>query len=114
MVELEFTKSSVKDLCPIALRLAAVLCSGQEAVLMDKEHTMVAVPKEVIEHVKSKAGNPGTMEEIMSVLKELDWSRNWAEGLCSVAVGRDSPYFNECVDRMIRKLAENIREKQMV
>jgi len=110
MVELEFTKKSMKDLCPIALKLATILCEGSEAINVD-ENTHVVVPQEVIERTRENAGNPGTIEEIMEYLRVDPWASRWAEGMCEVAVGRDSPYFDDCVNRMLRKLAEEIQSR---
>ena len=110
MVKLEFVETSLKELCPIALKLAATLCAGQEAVTLHDDNTMVAIPQEVIDKVKTHAGNPGTVEEIVAFLREEPWASGWAKGMCRVAVGEDSPYFQQCVDRMLELLAERIRE----
>jgi hypothetical protein len=110
MAKIEFMEKSIKDLCPIALKLATVLCSGTDALQLD-EHTLVTVPSDVVEKVKEHAGNPGTIEEIMEYLRIDPWATGWAEGICERAVGRDSPYFDDCVNRMLRKLAEDMREK---
>jgi len=111
MSKLEFTETSVKDLCPIAIKLAATLCANQRALTLHDDHTMVSVPNEVVEKVKAHASNPGTIEEIVAFLREEPWASHWAKGMCRVAVGEDSPYFDSCVERMLRKLAERIKEE---
>jgi len=111
MVELEFTKKSIGELCPIALKLAARLCADTEGLLLDGEHTMVSVPAEVIRNVKEKAGNPGTVEEIMNYLRIDPWASAWAEGLCKATVGEeDKTMFERCKERLLRHLAERIKE----
>ncbi|MCD6524258.1 MAG: hypothetical protein J7K48_04590 [Thermococcus sp.] len=111
MPELEFTKTSIDEMCPIAIKLAAKLCSGQRAVTLHDDHTMISVPESVVENAKAKAGNPGTVEELVAFLKEEPWASNWARGMCRVAVGEDSPGFDECVERMLRTLAERMKEE---
>lgn len=111
MAELEFIDKSAKELCPIAIKLAAALCSDRETTLLHDENTMIAIPKHVVEKVKANASNPGTVEEIVSFLKEEPWARGWAEGMCRVAVGEDNPGYDECVERMLRKLAERMKEQ---
>ena len=110
MVELKFTKESIKELCPIALKLAQALCSDVETVDLD-EHTLLTVPSDVYEDLVANAGNPADIDEIMEYLRVDPWASKWAEGICEVAVGRDSPYFDTCVDRMLKKLAIKIHEK---
>ena len=100
-----------KNLCSIALDLATALCGNKKLVMLDDGHTAISVPGEVIEKVKEKVGNPGTVEERIKFLKELDWSYNWAKGMCKMVHGpewdRMSEYQkNKCIDRMLEVLAE--------
>ena len=99
-----------KNLCTIALDLATALCGNKKLVMLDDGHTAVSVPQEVVEEVKKKAGNPGTIEEKIKFLRELDWSYNWAKGMCKMVHGpewdRMSEYEkNKCIDRMLEVLA---------
>jgi len=99
-----------KNLCTIALDLATSLCGNKKLVMLDDGHTAVSVPREVVEEVKKKAGNPGTLEEKIKFLRELDWSYNWAKGMCKMVHGpewdRMSEYEkNKCIDRMLEVLA---------
>lgn len=111
MPKLQFEEDSVGEMCRIALKLAARLCSGNEALLLDNEHTMVSIPEDTIKNVKEKAGNPGTVEEIMNYLKYDPWAIRWAEGLCEATAGTDDEHlFSACKERLLRKLAERIRE----
>jgi len=98
-------------MCPIAIKLAARLCSGQRAVTLHDDHTMISIPESVVENAKARAGNPGTIEELVAFLKEEPWASNWAKGMCRVAVGEDNPGFDECVERMLRTLAERMKEE---
>jgi len=99
-----------KNLCSIALDLAMALCGDRKLVMLDDGHTAISVPKEVIEKVKEKAGNPGTLEEKIKFLRELDWSYNWAVGMCKLV----HPDWDElpesekekCINTMLRVLAE--------
>jgi len=100
-----------RNLCAIALDLATSLCGNKKLVMLDDGHTAISVPGEVVEKVKEKAGNPGTVEERIKFLKELDWSYNWAKGMCKMVHGPDwdrmSEYQkNKCIDRMLEVLAE--------
>ena len=110
MTKLEFTEKSMEELCPIALKLAARLCTGSKGIMLDDEHTMVSVPGEVIERVKTNAGNPGTIEEIVNFLKYDPWASHWAEGMCSMFTESESE-LERCKERMLRRLAERIREE---
>ena len=99
-----------KNLCTIALDLATALCGNKKLVMLDDGHTAVSVPQEVVEEVKKKAGNPGTIEEKIKFLRGLDWSYNWAKGMCKMVHGpewdRMSEYEkNKCIDRMLEVLA---------
>ena len=100
-----------KNLCTIALDLATSLCGNKKLVMLDDGHTVISVPNEVIEEVKEKAGNPGTLEERIKFLRELDWSYNWAVGMCKLLHGPEWDTLprsekEECIDRMLRVLAE--------
>ena len=112
----EFKVRGVKDadvnrkMCLLALDLAAYLCGDRTAVLLDGEHTMVSVPNEVIEEVKKRAGNPGTLEERVKVLRELEWSYNWAVGMCKLThpdwETLPASEREKCINRMLEVLAE--------
>ena len=98
-----------KDLCRIALELATNLCGDRKLITLD-DNTVISVPSEVIEKVKEKAGNPGTIEERMKFLRELDWSYNWAVGMCKLThPDWDTLPESEkekCINNMLRILAE--------
>lgn len=100
-----------KNLCRIALDLATALCGDKKLVILDDGHTAISVPQEVIEKVKKKAGNPGTLEEKVKFLKELDWSYNWAKGMCKLVHGPEWDRMSErekekCIEHMLTVLAE--------
>jgi len=99
-----------KNLCSIALDLATALCGNKKLVMLDDGHTAISVPGEVIEKVKEKAGNPSTVEERIKFLKELDWSYNWATGMCKLThPDWDTLPESEkekCINTMLRVLAE--------
>lgn len=107
MAELEFTK---KGLCPIAIKLASALCSGSTAMMLDEENTMVSVPNNVIDRVKAEAGNPGTIDEILKVLRAEKWATDWARGMCKLLSEKsEGEEYQRCVDRLLRHLAEKIK-----
>jgi len=100
-----------KNLCRLALDLATSLCGNKKLVILDDGHTAISVPQEVIEKVKKKAGNPGTLEEKVKFLKELDWSYNWARGMCKLVHGPEWDKMSErekekCIEHMLTVLAE--------
>jgi len=85
------------------------LCGDRKLVMLN-DHTAINVPSEVIEKVKEKAGNPSTVEERMKFLRELDWSYNWAVGMCKLThPDWDTLPESEkekCINTMLRVLAE--------
>jgi len=99
-----------RNLCEMALDLATSLCGNRKLVMLDNGHTAVSVPSEVIEKVKEKAGNPSTIEERIKFLRELDWSYNWAVGMCKLThPDWDTLPESEkekCINTMLRVLAE--------
>ena len=98
-----------RNLCEMALDLAMSLCGDRKLVMLN-DHTAISVPSEVIEKVKEKAGNPSTIEERIKFLRELDWSYNWAVGMCKLThPDWDTLQESEkekCINTMLRVLAE--------
>jgi len=96
--------------CKLALELANRLCGDRKIAELDDGSTAISIPKEVIEEVKEKAGNPGSIEERMKVLRELDWSQNWARGMCELTHPNWNTLSEEekkrCINSMLRILAE--------
>jgi len=79
------------------------------------KYTTVLIPTDVIVEVKRRAGNPGTLEEKVKVLRQLKWSREWAEGMCRLVYGKDwyrmySADKNKCINHMLEVLAQKAFE----
>lgn len=98
-----------RDLCATALELAASLCEARKIVSLS-EGTAVSVPTEIIKKVEEKVGNPGSIEERVKFLRELDWSYNWAVGMCKLTRPEwdkmPEKEKEECINYMLRVLAE--------
>ncbi|RLF14337.1 MAG: hypothetical protein DRN06_07250 [Thermoprotei archaeon] len=98
-----------KELCRTALELAAALCGEREVIPLSTD-TAVSVPAEIIKRLREEVGNPGTIEERVKFLRELDWSYNWAVGMCKLTRPDWDKMPEEekekCIDHMLRVLAE--------
>jgi len=98
-----------KELCHTALELAAALCGEREVIPLSAD-TAVSVPAEIIKRMREVTGNPGTIEERVKFLRELDWSRNWAVGMCKLTRPEWDKMPEEekekCINYMLRVLAE--------
>ena len=95
-----------KKMCLLALELAEALCGNNKTVYIDHGHTIVAIPHDVV----AKVSRGNTLEERMKFLKELEWSKRWAEGMCKLT----HPDWDrlpqskkeECIEHMLHILAE--------
>ncbi len=114
-MKLEFSE---KSLCPLAIELATMACGDRIPVMVDGEYTMISVPTEVMNEISKKANpNPEalSLEQKIKILKEIKWSRDWAEGMCRLVYGDEwdtmpNAEREQCVDRMLSILARKVFE----
>jgi len=116
---MSYDKEELKEAVKEALvELFAGSDKGKDTTINMHEitkHTTVHIPTDVIVEVKRRAGNPGTLEEKVKVLRQLKWSREWAEGMCRMVYGKDwyrmySADKNKCINHMLEVLAERAFE----
>ena len=113
MADKEELKEAVKE---ALVELFAGSSKGKDTNMHEiTKHTTVLIPTDVILEVRRRAGNPGTLEEKVKVLRQLKWSREWAEGMCRLVYGKDwyrmySADKNKCINHMLEVLAERAFE----
>jgi len=67
---------------------------------------VISVPEEIEEILHS---NPDlTRDERITAIQESSWAQHEAEGLCEKLFGATGSEFDECVERVSRKLAEGM------
>lgn len=89
-----------------ALELVGDKCNldlGKNVARFDEINTVVGLPEKVLERAEH---NPElTREERIEAIKETEWTKGWAEGMCRLVEDMVEP---ECVERMKTTLAERV------
>ena len=101
------------DMCWSAIKDAANAlqekCGKASNVRLDGQTITLSIPPEVKE---IKAQNELTHEEMIQSVMQTDWGKNTAHGMCEKLFGAEpgTPEFDECFQRVARKLAEGMFE----